>query len=81
MTRPRHDLEIVRDLLDQGLSVAEASRRAGIPRSTVRTWVSDGLDNSLDARVEAPPPVRPCDFCSYIKTYPSSRTLTCWACT
>lgn len=50
MTRPRKDLETVRDLLAQGLSVAETARRAGIPRSTVRMWVAGGLDSCLDAR-------------------------------
>ena len=67
MTRPRKDLEAVRDLLDQGLSVAEAARRAGIPRSTVRTWLAEGLDETLDARIDGPPVGRPCEFCQYIR--------------
>src|SRR5258706_10592072 len=66
MTRPRKDLEIVRDLLDQGLSVAEASRRAGIPRGTVQTWVAQGLDETFDARIDGPPDGRPCEFCRYV---------------
>lgn len=50
MTRPRKDLESVRDLLAQGHPVAEIARRAGIPPSTVRMWVDGGLDSCLDAR-------------------------------
>src|SRR2546423_11578769 len=67
MTRPRKDLETVRDLLAQGLPVAEASRRAGIPRSTVVTWLSEGLDEILDARVDGPPDRTPCEFCRYVR--------------
>jgi hypothetical protein len=64
MTRPRKDLEIVRDLLDHGLSVAEASRRAGIPRSTVRTWLSEGLE----ARINAPSTLHGADeLCPYVR--------------
>lgn len=50
MTRPHEDAETVRDLLAQGLSVAETARRAGIPRSTVRMWVVGDLDSRLEAR-------------------------------
>ena len=64
MTRPRTDLETVRDLLDQGLSVAEASRRAGIPRSTLRTWVAEGLDARIEAAVE---PHGPGGLCPYVR--------------
>jgi hypothetical protein len=67
MTRPRKDLETVRDLLDQGLSVAEVSRRAGVPRSTVRTWLAEGLAETLDARVDGPQAGERCLFCHYIR--------------
>ena len=64
MTRPRKDVEAVRNLLDQGLSVAEASRRAGIPRSTVRMWLADGLD----ARMNAPTGLHnPDQLCPYVR--------------
>jgi hypothetical protein len=49
MTRPRKDLERVRDLIAEGHSVAETARRAGIPRGTVRTWLSGGLEDKINA--------------------------------
>lgn len=67
MTRPRKDIETVRDLLGQNLPVAEVARRSGIPRSTVRTWLADGLDETLDARIDGPGPGGPCSFCRYIR--------------
>ena len=67
MTRPRTDLEFVRDLLDQGLSVAEAARRAGVPRSSVQTWLRQGLDRAIDSRTDTPAEGLPCDFCHYIR--------------
>jgi len=67
MTRPRKDLETVRDLLDQGLSVAEASRRARIPRGTVQMWLSAGLEATLDARAEHAGRSGPCEFCGYVR--------------
>jgi hypothetical protein len=47
-----------------GCSVAEAARRAGVPAGTVRTWLSDGLDERIDA-----PHVshRPDEFCPYVR--------------
>src|SRR5882672_2588322 len=69
MTRPRKDLEIVRDLLDQGLSVAEASRRAGIPRGTVQMWVAQGLDSTLHARIE---PHGPDAMCPHVRNLSES---------
>jgi len=67
MTRPRKDPEHVRELLAQGLSVAEASRRAGIPRGTVQTWLREGLDRTIDARMNAPADGGPCEFCRYVR--------------
>ena len=64
MTRPRKDVETVRDLLAEGLPVAEASRRAGIPRGTVRSWLSDGLEVRLDA---ARGLHEPNDLCPYVR--------------
>ena len=66
-TRPRKDVETVRDLLAQGLSVAEASRRAGISRGTVRTWIANGLEETLAARRDGPRDGRPCEFCQYVR--------------
>lgn len=69
MTRPRKDLETVRDLLAQGLSVAEASRRAGIPRGTVRTWLADGLE----ARIKAPSKQHSAEeMCPYVRNLSES---------
>lgn len=42
MTRPRSDYEAAARLLDAGLSQAEAARRTGIPRSTIRDWLRKG---------------------------------------
>ena len=67
MTRPRHDLELVRAFLAEGLSVAAASRRAGIPRSTVRTWLAEGIDRRLERRVARPPTGDPCELCHYLR--------------
>jgi hypothetical protein len=67
MTRPRKDLETVRDLLDQGLSISEAARRAGIPRGTIKTWVANGLEETLNSRIHDSSPDRPCEFCYYVR--------------
>jgi hypothetical protein len=61
---------MVRALLAEGLSVAEASRRAGIPRSTVRTWLSEGLDQRLETRVDRPQTGEPCELCLYVRNLP-----------
>lgn len=50
MTRPRKDVEAVRDLLDQDLPIAEVARRVGIARATVRDWATKGFDDVLDGR-------------------------------
>jgi hypothetical protein len=69
MTRPRKDVEAVRDLLNQGLSVAEASRRAGLPRSTVRTWLADGLET----RLQTPLPMHGVgELCPYVRNLSES---------
>jgi hypothetical protein len=67
MTRPRKDLESVRDLLAEGLSVAEAARQAGIPRGTVQMWVADGLAKTLDARIDRSADGQVCEFCRYVR--------------
>ena len=68
MTRPREDIETVRDLLDQGLSISEAARRTGIPRGTVQTWQLNGLDDTVTARAHrSSPNDGPCAFCYYVR--------------
>lgn len=67
MTRPRKDLETVRELRDQNLPVAEIARRAGIPRGTVRTWLTDGLEESISSRIHDSQKCGPCDFCYYVR--------------
>ena len=52
MTRPKKDVVAVRDLLDEGLSIAETARRVGIARATVRDWVAKGFDEALIARTD-----------------------------
>ena len=69
MTRPRKDLEAVRDLMAQGLPVAETARRAGIPRSTVRMWVAGGLDSRLDGRYGLH---KPDELCPYVRNVTES---------
>lgn len=69
MTRPRKDLETVRDLLAQDLPVAEVARRAGIPRSTVRMWVAGGLDSCLDGRYGLH---KPDELCPYVRNVTES---------
>ncbi len=44
MTRPAEDVRRVAQLLGEGLSQAEVARKTGVPRSTVQTWVRQGLD-------------------------------------
>jgi hypothetical protein len=50
MTRPKQDVEAVRDLLAQGHSIAETARRVGIARATVRDWMRAGFDLRFNAR-------------------------------
>jgi hypothetical protein len=69
MTRPWEDLETVRDLLDQGMSISEATRRSGIPRGTIRSWLANGLDETLTARSTG---VSPCEFCYYVRNLSES---------
>jgi hypothetical protein len=65
MTRPRKDVEAVRDLLGQGLPIAEVARRVGIARATVRGWAANGFDDILDRRTRGAD--GPCAFCYYIR--------------
>ena len=68
MTRGRTDVETVRDLLAQGLPVAEVARRAGVSRWTVRTWASTGFDEILEDRIhDSSPDGEPCEFCYYVR--------------
>ena len=67
MTRPRQDIEAVRDLLAQGLPIAEVARRVGIDRATVRSWASAGFDDLLATRGEHPGESGRCAFCHYIR--------------
>ena len=50
VARPSEDIERVQRLLCIGLSQAEAARQAGVPRGTVRTWITLGTDTVLEAR-------------------------------
>jgi hypothetical protein len=52
VTRSAADVELVMGLLDQGLSQAEAARRSGIPRPTLRYWIQKGLEPTLDSRCQ-----------------------------
>src|SRR5687768_7128162 len=38
--RPESEVSLVLELLDDGLTALEISRRTGIPRSTVRDWAA-----------------------------------------
>jgi hypothetical protein len=49
MTRPKYEVQAVRDLLAEGHSIAEAARRVGIARATVRDWMRTGFDTRLNA--------------------------------
>src|SRR5687768_15362724 len=69
MTRPRSDLEKVRDLLAEGHPVAEIARRAGIPRSTVQMWVAGDLDSRLIARSGQHGPD---ELCPYVRNVTES---------
>jgi len=66
MTRPRKDVELARDLVAEGLPIAEIARRVGIARATVRDWVSTGFDDLLTTRGDHPGSGRPCEFCHYV---------------
>jgi hypothetical protein len=48
MTRPVTDIERVAELISAGVSQAEAARRTGIPRGTLRGWIKVGLDEAID---------------------------------
>jgi len=68
MTRPKQDVETVRDLLDQGLSIADTARRAGVARATVRDWVAKGFDEVLIARTDGRQGAdERCEFCRYVR--------------
>lgn len=67
MTRPRKDVAAARDLLDQGLPIAEVARRVGIARATVRSWAATGLDDLIATRGEHPGESGRCDFCRYVR--------------
>jgi hypothetical protein len=65
VTRPRKDVEAVRDLLGQELPIAEVARQVGVARATVRDWASKGLDDVVSARIDRCD--GPCDFCYYVR--------------
>lgn len=67
MTKPKQDVEAVRDLLDQGLSIAETARRVGIARATARDWMMKGFDEALQARTNCPGGDVRCEFCRYVR--------------
>lgn len=41
--RPKHQMQAVERLAAEGLNKCEISRLTGIPRSTIKTWLLDGL--------------------------------------
>ena len=43
MTRPASDVERVQALLAEGLNQLQIARRTGIPRSTLRAWIDEGI--------------------------------------
>ena len=68
MTRPRRDVEAVRQLLDEGLPLSEVARRTGVPRTTMRSWLANGLDDTLKNRIhDARSNGKRCDFCYYVR--------------
>src|SRR5258707_2173117 len=52
MTRPVADIERVAELISAGVSQAEAARRTGIPRGTLRGWIKVGPDEAIKHRRE-----------------------------
>lgn len=66
MTRPRKDVEAVRNLRAQGLPIAEVARRVGVAWATVRSWEAEGFDTLLATRLERPSAGGRCEFCRYI---------------
>jgi hypothetical protein len=67
VTRPKEDVEAARDLLDQGLSIAETARLVGIARATVRDWMRMGFDEALRLRVDDRRDRGPCECCRYVR--------------
>jgi hypothetical protein len=67
MTRPRKDVETVRELLGEGLKIAEITRRVGVSRWTVRNWMTTGFDNVLHGRLDSSGEDVRCDFCPYVR--------------
>ena len=67
MTRPRQDLETVRDLLDQRLSISEVARRAGIPRRTVQVRECADVNETLDRRRYDGGEPAQCGICRYVR--------------
>lgn len=53
MTRPADEVKLVAQLLASGLSQAEAARRSGVPRATLRGWIPPGIDIVLAQREES----------------------------
>jgi hypothetical protein len=72
MTRPKKDVEQVRDLLDQELPIAEIARRVGVARATVRSWAATDFDELLATRNNNPGARVQCEFCAYVKTLTES---------
>jgi hypothetical protein len=70
MTRPPEDVEAVRDLLAQNLSIAEVARRSCIPRGTIRSWLANGLDETL--RTRSAGEEGPCEFYYYVRNLSES---------
>lgn len=66
MTRPTEQLQQAKSLLDEGLSQAETARRLGIPRSTVRTWITNGFVHPRAPRSSTGGP-GPCQGCDHIE--------------
>lgn len=67
MTRPRRDVEQVRDLAAQGLSISEIARRVAVSRWTVRHWIETGFEETLAGRTDDTGQDADCGFCPHVR--------------
>jgi hypothetical protein len=67
MTRPKQDVELVRDLVAEELPIAEISRRVGIARATVRSWISTGFEEAIAGRIDGCSEDGDYGFCPHVR--------------
>lgn len=70
MTRPIEDYDEAMRLLAMGVSQAQTARRTGIPRSTIRTWITAGPKSNEARRRSSSAPCAPCPHIAPVSGLP-----------